>query len=125
MERASVINDSLTFCCCPGVNSSDQIRTASLKPLLQYLPYLPHRFLHLIVHIFDLLLQLLNVVEDLNPLFFYLCDFLFYLDAFQSLRDKAEYVQWKEMINLNQLTFINPHGSTGTAETIVGQLHSH
>lgn len=86
-----MINDPLTSCCCPEVDSSAEIRTASLKLLLQYLPYLPHRFLHLIVHIFDLLLQLLDVVEDLNPLFFYLCDFLFYLDAFQSLRDGAEY----------------------------------
>lgn len=57
-----------------------------LKLLPLYLCYLPDRFLHLIIYIFDLLLQLLNVVQDLDSLFFYLCDFLFYLGTFQSLK---------------------------------------
>ncbi len=38
--------------------------------------HLSGRFLHLVVQLFDLLLQLLHVVQHLNPLLFYTPHFL-------------------------------------------------
>lgn len=47
--------------------------------------HLPHRLLHLVVQVFDLLLQLLHVVQHLDPLLLNLCHFLFQLHTLQHL----------------------------------------